>query len=78
MSNFLAVSTIGSALFGIIVFIISVIAFWKIFSKAGFSPWMSLLMLVPVINFIAFLYLAFADWPALKGQSQQLEHQPLE
>ncbi|MBC9786723.1 hypothetical protein H1S01_19980 [Heliobacterium chlorum] len=77
MGDFLAVSTIGSAIFAIIMAIVSIVAFWKIFSKAGFSPWMSLLMLVPVINFIAFLYLAFADWPALKNQSQFIER-PLE
>ena len=38
----------------------------RIFRKAGFSPWLGLLMLVPVVNIIMIFYLAFADWPALK------------
>ena len=37
--------------------------FWKIFSKAGFSGWLSLLMVIPILSFIMLLYLAFAEWP---------------
>ena len=44
-----------------------VIPFWRIFAKAGFSSWLSLLMLVPVVNLVALYYLAFADWPRLRG-----------
>ena len=43
---------------------------WKIFGKAEFSPVLSLLMLVPLVNIIMLYYLAFADWPSLK-QTQQ-------
>ena len=42
------------------------IPYWKIFGKAGFSPVLSLLMLVPLVNIIMLYYLAFADWPSLK------------
>jgi len=37
--------------------------FWRIFKRAGFTPWLSLLMLVPLANFFALYYLAFARWP---------------
>ena len=47
-----------------IVFIIPVIAFWKICSKAGFPAPLGLFMLVPVANRLLPLYLAFAHWPA--------------
>ncbi|MHC4540077.1 MAG: hypothetical protein ACYTEK_08020 [Planctomycetota bacterium] len=47
------------------VFIIPVIAFWKICVKAGFPGPLGLLMLVPLANIFLPLYLAFADWPAL-------------
>jgi hypothetical protein len=40
----------------------------KIFSKAGFSAWLALLMLVPIVNLIMIYYLAFAEWPALRRQ----------
>lgn len=60
---------------GIIVFVglfyLAIIAFfivcyWKIWSKAGFHGAWSLLMLVPLANFVAFAYLAFAEWPIHK------------
>ena len=35
---------------------------WRICQKAGFSPWLSLLMLVPLGNLILLYFLAFADW----------------
>ncbi len=41
-----------------------VVPFWFIFGKAGFSKWLSLLMLIPVLNLVALYYLAFADWPS--------------
>ena len=50
--------------------ILPTIAFWKICSKAGFSGALGLLMLVPIANIILPLYLAFAEWPALKDTAQ--------
>lgn len=43
--------------------LILVVPFWFIFKKAGFTPWLSLLMMVPLVNIITFCYLAFAPWP---------------
>jgi len=54
-----------------ILFVIPVLAFWKICSKAGFPAPLGLLMLVPVANVILPLYLAFADWPALGHRASQ-------
>ena len=50
--------------------ILPTIAFWKICSKAGFSGAIGLLMLVPIANIILPLYLAFAEWPALRSDRQ--------
>jgi hypothetical protein len=49
-----------------LLFIIAliIIPFWQIFSKAGYSGWLSLLMLVPFVNLVALYGLAFSDWPA--------------
>ncbi len=52
-----------------ITMILPVIAFWRICSKAGFSGALGLLMLVPIANIILPLYIAFAQWPALRGDS---------
>ena len=36
---------------------------WFILKKAGFTPWLSLLCLVPTLGVLVLLYvLAFADW----------------
>ena len=40
--------------------------FWKIFSKAGYPGIMGLTMLVPLLNIIMLLFLAFSEWPVLK------------
>ena len=44
-------------------FLVLVIPFWQIFKKAGFSPWFSLLMSVPLLNAVMLYFLAFASWP---------------
>ncbi len=43
--------------------VLGIIIWWKIFSKAGYSGAMSLLMFVPVANLIVLLVLAFGRWP---------------
>ena len=43
-------------------FVILVIPFWKIYSKAGFSKWLSLTILIPVVNIIIIYIVAFSEW----------------
>ena len=52
--NHLAMFFIPMILFGIIANIVLVIPFWFIFKKAGFSPWLAVLMFVPLANIIIF------------------------
>jgi hypothetical protein len=44
--------------------VIAVVPFWRICNRVGHSPWLSLLVIVPVINLIFIYYLAFGDWPS--------------
>lgn len=53
-------------IFALAVIAVVVFAFWQLFKKSGHSGALSLLMLVPVVNLGALLYLALAEWPALK------------
>ena len=46
--------------------VVIVLPFWKTFAKAGFSGWLGLLMIVPMVNLIALYVLAFSDWPRLR------------
>jgi hypothetical protein len=45
--------------------VIIVLPFWFICKKAGFSPWLSLLNLVPLGGLVLIYVLAFADWKVL-------------
>ena len=56
-------------MFGPIVLIVAVVAlaillipFWFICRKAGFSPWLTLLNLIPFGNLVLIYVLAFAEW----------------
>lgn len=55
-----------SAIFSLIVIIFAVIIYWRIFSKAGYSGALSLLMFVPIANIIVLCVLAFGNWPIYK------------
>jgi hypothetical protein len=47
----------------VLVFLaILIIPFWFICKKAGFSPWLSLLNIIPLGNLILIYVLAFSDW----------------
>ncbi len=58
---------------GLIAVAIKVLIFCKIFSKAGYSWALGLLILVPIANIIMAFYLAFADWPVQK-ELRKLKH----
>ena len=43
-------------------YVIIILPCWFICKKAGFSPWLALINLVPLGNLILLYVLAFADW----------------
>jgi hypothetical protein len=53
--------------FWLIGAIIAIIPFWRICTRIGWSPWLSLLMAIPLVNLIFLYVLAFSDWPSHKG-----------
>jgi hypothetical protein len=57
----LLVLIIGLGFLALVVF-----AWAKIFSKAGYSPVLCLLMLIPLVSLVAFFWFAFSDWPVLR------------
>jgi ABC-type Na+ efflux pump permease subunit len=50
--------------------LIMILPYWQIFKKAGFSPALSLLMLVPFVGLIVLFVVAYSDWPALRRSGQ--------
>jgi hypothetical protein len=51
-----------------------IIPFWKIFAKAGFSGWLSLTQIVPILNIVMLFYVAFAEWPLHRELKRLREH----
>lgn len=49
----------------LIILAIVIVPFWFICKKAGFSPWLSLLNIVPMGNLILIYVLAFAQWKVM-------------
>src|SRR6516162_6887688 len=48
----------------VLFFFAILVAFWsQIFHKAGHSRWLSLLLFVPLVNLVVFLWFAFSKWP---------------
>ena len=47
----------------LVILAIKLLICCKIFSKAGYSWALGLLMLIPIVNIIMIFFLAFADWP---------------
>jgi hypothetical protein len=67
----------------LILFIISltllpVLAWWKIFSKAGYPAALGLTMLIPGVSLFVLLWFAFSTWPIERNQGvQEPSGQPL-
>jgi uncharacterized membrane protein YhaH (DUF805 family) len=45
------------------IFILQLVIAWRIAEKAGYSGPLSLLMLIPFVNFVVLLIFAFSEWP---------------
>jgi hypothetical protein len=60
----------------VVFYAIVIVPFWFICKKAGFSPWLSLLNLVPLGGIILMYVLAFADWNV--APVAQPEWQPIQ
>ena len=58
---------LGYGFFWPLAAIIAIIPFWRICDRVGLSPWLSLLLLIPLANVIFIYYVAFADWPSQAG-----------
>jgi len=55
----------------LVIIAIIIIPCWFICKKAGFSPWLSLVCLVPSLGLLILLYvLAFAEWPSQRQPLQ--------
>ncbi len=42
---------------------LALVVWGKIFAQAGYSPWLGLTLIVPLVNLIVFIWFAFSKWP---------------
>lgn len=56
----------------LVVFVLVVYPAARICRKAGYSSWWGVLYILPIANVVWVWYLAFADWPALRGSQVAL------
>ncbi len=64
---------------GVVIWIVFVIAYIKIITKAGYSGWWVLILLVPIANIVMLLVFAYKEWPIqrelaeLRGWATQIQ-----
>ncbi len=59
----------GHVLMMLLWMVIIVAPFWRISTKAGYSGWLSLLILIPLANVLFLYFLAFSNWPSQRRGS---------
>lgn len=47
---------------GLLAVILAILPLYKIFTKAGFSGFLVILLFVPLVNLIVLYYVAFSKW----------------
>lgn len=59
-----------AALFTLLFVVLYLWLFYRIFEKAGYSGWYTLLNLIPYVGSVVVVFmLAFGDWPILRRQA---------
>ena len=58
--------SVGSWELALLAVLYAATVFGAIARKAGFSRWLGLLVLVPLVNVVVIWAFAFAKWPAAK------------
>jgi hypothetical protein len=66
----------------LLLLVVYAVLWLSVFEKAGYSMWLGLLAIVPVVNFIALIVFALIEWPVarelreLKEQYGLIEYKP--
>jgi len=54
----------------VLITIVGIVPFWFICKKAGLTPWLSLIFLLPFGAVILPFIVAFTQWPATQGKQE--------
>jgi hypothetical protein len=75
MNSSLAVVIIICIIIGLAMTGFGILVWWKIFSKAGYSGALGILIFVPIAGLIVLLMLAFGEWPILRELNMRRQQQ---
>jgi hypothetical protein len=50
--------------------VLGIVAWVRIVQKAGYSGWLVLTAIIPIVNIVIFLIFAFAEWPVTRELNQ--------
>lgn len=56
----------GHFVWWLLIALLVIVPVWRICQRAGYSGWLSVLAIVPLLNLGLLYFLAFGSWPALK------------
>jgi energy-coupling factor transporter transmembrane protein EcfT len=79
LSGISTTAIVIGALFAVAIWVVFLIAYVKIISRAGYSGWWVLVMFVPILNIVMLLIFAFKEWPIqrelaeLRGWANQIQ-----
>jgi hypothetical protein len=47
----------------VILSLLQVVPFWRIFGRMGLPPWLSIMASLPLVNLIVLYFVALTPWP---------------
>ena len=62
MDNVTVIRIVAGLLFVVVLLLVVIPPYWMIFKKAGFSPWLALLMYIPLVNIAVLYFVGFSTW----------------
>lgn len=48
----------------VILSLLQLVPFWRIFRRMGLPPWLAIMASVPLVNLIVLYYVALTPWPS--------------
>ncbi len=56
----------------VILSLLQVVPFWRIFGRMGLPPWLSIMASLPLVNLIVLYFVALTPWPRETAWKQPL------
>jgi len=55
----------------VILSLLQLVPFWRIFRRMGLPPWLAIMASVPLVNLIVLYYAAMSPWPAETARARR-------